>query len=299
MNCPPAPTEPSPEPRLPATSGSGWTAKLELEYAAVVRAGVSVTAPVLRRHHGPLRAQRYHHPDDSGACQQLVIHPPGGIVGGDELDIRVRAHADADVLLTAPGAAKWYRSAGPRAFQRVALKADAGAHLAWLPQPAIVFDGANVDLTTVIDAASSATVFYWDVLALGRPLALPQPRPMVTGSVRTALTVRVDGRPVLDEVGAFVAGDCFTRSALGLSGHPVFGTFLMAGPAASRGLALARAVQVPRSIRAGVTVREGVLVVRALGTCSEMMFQYFSTVWAGLNGLVLGRAVEKPRIWQT
>src|SRR5262245_42061215 len=91
-----------------------WRAELALRYES--RAGRTILAG--RRHDGPLVFQKPLYPEGDAVCHGIVVHPPAGIAGGDEL------HLQADVggghaLLTTPGATKWYRSAGPLATSDV------------------------------------------------------------------------------------------------------------------------------------------------------------------------------------
>ncbi|WP_175573293.1 urease accessory protein UreD, partial [Pseudomonas aeruginosa] len=86
-----------------------WHAQLELAYA---RAG-DATRPVTRRHAGPLRVQKHLYAEGPEVCQHILVHPPGGIAGGDSLAFDVRLGERAWAQLTSPGAAKWYRAACP------------------------------------------------------------------------------------------------------------------------------------------------------------------------------------------
>src|SRR5262245_44590058 len=96
---------------------SGWRAELDLEFAA--RDGKTVLAR--RRHLGPLVVQRPFHPE-GGVCHLYLIHPPGGIVGGDHLSCRIAVAPAAQALLTTPAATKFYRSAGATAVQQQEIR---------------------------------------------------------------------------------------------------------------------------------------------------------------------------------
>ncbi|MBW6232058.1 urease accessory protein UreD, partial [Pseudomonas aeruginosa] len=141
-----------------------WHAQLELAYA---RAG-DATRPVTRRHAGPLRVQKHLYAEGPEVCQHILVHPPGGIAGGDSLAFDVRLGERAWAQLTSPGAAKWYRAACP-SRQTLEIHLEPGATLEWLPQESIVFAGAQAELETRIQLRGDARLFYWDMVALGRP----------------------------------------------------------------------------------------------------------------------------------
>src|SRR5258706_11967801 len=119
-----------------------WHASLELRFEA--RASCSVVAH--SSHHGPLRVQRAFYPEGPTVCHVYVLHPPGGVVPGDQLSFDVGVESGARALITTPAATKVYRSDGRRAVQRTRLSVAPGAALEWLPQETIVFDGPRSDL---------------------------------------------------------------------------------------------------------------------------------------------------------
>src|SRR5690349_2631589 len=141
---------------------SASEASLSLEFAR--QDGKTVLTG--KSHDGPLVVQKPLYPEGGEVCHTIVVHPPGGIAGGDELAIRVKAGKDAAALLTTPGAAKWYRSAGPVARQAISL--ESAGTLEWLPQETIVFDGARAELDFEADLAPGARLIGWDLVCLGR-----------------------------------------------------------------------------------------------------------------------------------
>ena len=62
-------------------------------------------------HEGPLRVQRPFYPANEQAdeCHVYLLHPPGGFVGNDTLEIEGTLAAGTHVLVTTPSAGKFYR----------------------------------------------------------------------------------------------------------------------------------------------------------------------------------------------
>src|SRR5260370_23341635 len=123
---------------------ASWKGELRLEFER--REGRTVLAK--RRHDGPLVVQKPLYPEGGAVCHAILVHPPAGIAGGDELEFSARAAEGAHALLTTPGAGKWYRSGGAWARQRLDVRARDGACIEWRPQETIVDGGALADIRT-------------------------------------------------------------------------------------------------------------------------------------------------------
>jgi urease accessory protein UreH len=81
-------------------------------------------------------------------------------------------------------------SRGGPAYQQLDLQVAAGATLEWLPQETIVFSAAQAELTTSIELEGDARLFYWDVVALGRPASGER---FDLGHFQAHLDIRRDG----------------------------------------------------------------------------------------------------------
>lgn len=267
---------------------ASWKAELSLEYE---RRGAR-TVLAKRRHEGPLAVQKPLYPEGDAVCHTIVVHPPAGIAGGDELDLAVRAARGAHALLTTPGAARWYRSSGPWARQRVAFDVADGAALEWLPQETIVFDGAHAELSMQVELAGSARFIGWEVLCLGRTGSGERFR---RGVFRIATEIRHEGRLLWFERGRLEGGGKVLESLAGLGGRTVCATLLAAGIDVG-----AEAVAACRKVESAVVTRlPGVLVARHLGDSSEEAKRGFAQLWSALRPGLLGRAATEPRIWRT
>lgn len=268
-----------------------WNAELELGYA---RSGDS-TRPVLRRHLGPLRVQKHLYAEGPEVCQHIIVHPPGGIAGGDRLDISARVGPEAWAQLTSPGAAKWYRAAGP-AFQHLNLHVEAGATLEWLPQETIVFSQAKAELDTHIELHGDARLCYWDVVALGRPASGER---FDEGYFQSHLQIRRDGRLLWHERQRIEGGDGLLDSPIGLDGKTVFATLLMTGEIDSELLETCRSLKMPNPVRGDLSQVPGLIVARCLADEALHARAWLIEIWNRLRPALLGREAVVPRIWNT
>jgi urease accessory protein len=273
---------------------SSWKARLALGFSRLE--GKTLLAE--RSHDGPLVVQKPLYPEGAEVCHAIVVHPPGGIAGGDELSLQARLGEGAAVLLTTPGATKWYRSAGPLASQ--SLHFDVRGNLEWLPQEAIVFDGARATQRCDIELAAGAVFAGWDIVCLGRRGSGER---FGRGSYRFATRLRREGRLLWQERGRIDGGGRLLQSAAGLGGRTVFGTLVAAfetldADLVTKLLARCRA-EAPGEGEGAVTRLPGVLLARYLGDSSESARHYFRALWHILRPALAGREARDPRIWAT
>jgi urease accessory protein len=271
----------------PLVTSPGWRAELELGFA---RSG-SKTILARRRHVGPLTVQRPFYPE-GGVCHVYLLHPPGGVVAGDELAFRVAAETGAEALVTTPAAGKFYRSDGPLARQAVTLDVGAGAALEWLPQETIVYAGAQVVSDLRVELKTGARFIGWEILALGRPASGER---FETGAARLDWRIDLDGQPLYLERQQWDAQACAAN--WGLRGRAACGT-LFAWPASERALEAVRAL-IGEDLDRGVTLIDGLLVCRALDPRADWLRQFFLRVWETLRPEIVGRLACPPRIWAT
>jgi urease accessory protein len=260
-----------------------WKAELHLAFEQ--RAGRTVLAG--RRHDGPLVVQKPLYPEGDAVCHAIVVHPPAGIAGGDELELAARAGEGAHALLTTPGAGKWYRSGGPWASQ--ALRFDVDGALEWLPQETIVFEGARARLETEVRLRGAARFLGWEILCLGRTGSGER---FGKGEVQLDTKLYRDDKLLWLERGRIEGGGALLDSPAGLQGRPVCGTLVASG--APFDLAACRAVE-----GVAVTQLPGVLLARYLGDSSEGAKRLFTQLWMVLRPALFGREAQPPRIWRT
>jgi urease accessory protein len=271
---------------------SGWRAQLDLGYRRVGERTVLTT----RVHEGPLVVQKSLYPEGERVCQNVIIHPPGGIVGGDTLTVNVDAGPRTHAQLTTPGATKCYRSDGAFARQRIRLRAAGGAVLEWLPQETIVFNASKIELELSVDLVDDARFLGWDLICLGRTAAGER---FDRGALRQRLTLTRDGMPVFAERAVLHGGAPLLTSPVGLHGNPVFGTFLAAAPAVTQAM-LESCRQVSLIGGEGAVTRlPGVVIARYRGASTAAARHYFIEIWRKLRPALALRFAVPPRIWNT
>ena len=275
---------------LPTGISRHCEARLALGFAN----DAGTTRLIERSHFGPLRIQKALYPEHPSVCHAVIVHPPGGVVGGDELSINVQVGPDAAALIATPGAAKWYRANGYISKQTVQLTVAPSASLEWLPQETIFFNGAQVRLDTAIELAEDATYLGCEILCFGRTASGEQ---FEHGSIRQHTTIKRNGKLIWFEQGSIVGGDPFMQSPLGLAGASVSATLLACGKNLSTTL-LAN-LREALGKHAGVSQMKSILVVRHLGNNSEVARRIMLTAWQHLRPAMLQRDAITPRIWET
>jgi urease accessory protein len=279
----------------------GWAGSLQLDYRSEALRGTPRTV-AHDRHDGPLRVLASLYPEAQGVCHNVLVHPPGGLVGGDQLGIDVALAADAHALITTPGATRYYRSTGAPAAQRLRATLSEGARLEWLPLETIAYSGCIGENLMRFELAPGAEMIGWDVLALGLPAS---DQAFVRGSFTQS--IELPGRWL--ERGRIDAGDTrLLDSPLGWAGHRVLGTLWFAAgvalPAARRDALLdaARAATAGHELQrsAGTTaVHDGVIVQRVLARRVEPAMALLTRVWSQWRETAWQLPACVPRVWRT
>jgi urease accessory protein len=268
---------------------------------------------VLSEHTGPLRLQKALWPEGSRRTDPvhlLMIHPPGGIAGGDGLSVRFDIGNDSHALITTPGAGKWYRGLDQQtidhpACQEIVLTVSENASLEWLPQEVIVHDGAIAQSTLTIELAAGASMIGCEVLVLGRKA---YGESFLSGQFRQRLSLSRAGQLVWSDK-SLIMPDRIAQSSV-LKGYHVNGVFWVSAPAEVLNNVAERDIEAieaecshGRFNGSGVLgiskVSPTLLLVRAVSDDPERLRDAFIHVWRILRPLVLKRAAVLPRIWNT
>lgn len=272
---------------------SGWEARLELRFER--RRARTVLAA--RNHFGPLCVQKSLYPEDEQFCHSIIVHPPGGIAGGDSLAIEVIAAPDTHALLTTPGATRWYRSLGPASRQQVNLAVAENASLEWLPQENIFFDATQAHSGVRVALQQGGVFLGWEIGCFGRVRSGER---FGTGRVRQTVEVTRLGTRLFGDYGEYQGGSAIFDSPLGLAGHTVSAMMLAIGkPASDQVLASARASAAQHGENCAVTRLPDAFIARYLGDSAEDARRFFVALWSLLRPAFLDRKCCIPRIWNT
>jgi urease accessory protein len=276
-----------------------WHARLNLDYRAEPATGGT---RLDFRHDGPLRVLKSLFPEGPEVCHTVLVHPPGGIVGGDTLTVEMALASGAHALVTTPGATRFYRSGGARAAQTINARIADGARLEWLPLETLVHSGAHADNRMRFELAPGAEMFGWDCVALGLPAA---DAPFVAGDYRHDIAVGPRwlerGRTSASDL-ALLDGPC------GWAGHRALGTLWFAAGTALTDARRDALLDMAREIvgahalapTAGATAPQpDVVTLRVLAPRVEPLADLLTQVWRAWRSLAWAREACVPRVWRT
>lgn len=259
------------------------------------------------RHTGPLRVLQRLYPEGDQVCHHVLVHPPGGLVGGDVLDIDMRLQSGSHALITTPGATRFYKSSGAQATQSLLARVEAGARLEWLPLETLAYRNCMATNRMRFALAPGAEMMGWDVLALGLPAAGEAFNDPAFPQGRFTQEIELPG--VWLERGTVSATDHrLLDSPLGWAGKRVMATmwFACGSPMGrerrERLLEEARAIQAdsPLAAQAGSTSpHEELLILRVLAERVEPAMQLLAQVWAQWRQSAWQMQACPPRVWRT
>lgn len=285
---------------MASDEASRWHAALTLRFEAA-RGATHITE---RAHCGPLRLLKPLYPEGDRNCHAVIVHPPGGIVAGDALVAKVLVSPAAHAVITTPGAQKWYRSTSSGASALTTLCVGSNALLEWMPQEAIVFDGAVAQQDLSIHLSATARFFGWEMVCFGRRA---RDERFNRGSFSQDITLYRDEALLWKESARWVGSDPLFNSPLGWGGHTVSATAWLAvghnevSESASDG-ALLSAIREALGVHAASGASNpapGFFVIKAIGEDAESVRELLIRVWSRIRLDVFGLEPQRPRIWNT
>jgi len=260
------------------------------------------TTTLRHDHAGPLRVLKSLYPEGASICHNILIHPPSGLVGGDELDIQIQLQSGAHALITTPGAARFFASQSLPALQKTHAQVGSKAKLEWLPMESLAYNDCKGVNQTIFELAPESDLMAWDILSLGLPHAQ---LPFEKGRFLQHFEIK----DLWLDKGAIQADDQrLMTSPLGLNGKSCLATMVLAsGSSFSKAkkelaLALAREItgQAPKHTKMGVSApHERLIVVRSLSDQVEPCMQIFQKIRSSWRNQIWDTASDTPRIWHT
>ncbi len=278
---------------LSLQSQASWKATLNLSFAE----RNNKTILTSKKHSGPLMVQKPFYPESNGCCHIYLIHPPGGIVGGDSLSLNAQLNNNSHALITTPAATKFYRSTGIQASQNQTITLKTNAILEWLPQETVYFNDTNANSTTRININSSNRFFAWEIQCLGLPA---QKEYFISGQCRQKLEVWRDNKPILLEINRLIGGDELFDANWGLQGYKSVGTFVTTDRDTIINLEAINNVTLQfNDLSSSYTSFNGLFIVRAMSAYAEKIKDFFAALWKILRPQILQLESSTPRIWYT
>ncbi len=289
--------------------GSNWEANLELSFQQRAR-GCRLTEC---RHHGPLYVQKPFYPEGPDLAHVYLLHPPGGLVSGDRLQISMQLEKGTRVLVTTPGAGRIYRARADKRLQQQinTIELHEGGSIEWLPQETIVYPGASGRMDTRVSLGKNSQFSGWEITCLGLPAS---GLVFNTGELQQRLMISREGKPLLIE--NLLINDESRKlytAVVGMQSCPVTGIFVAGSFLNEVGngkvneemqtaiLAELRGAIAQKDLSglAGVTAINGFIVARYLGSCSEEARSLFIKFWTIMRPMLIQRPACIPRIWST
>ena len=268
-----------------------WKAKLSLGFSYKN----NKTVLSHRQHYGPLVVQRPFYPE-SAVCHVYLIHPPGGVVGGDKLQIEVNLKASTHVLFTTPSAGKFYRSGLLKGSQIQTLYVAEKSLLEWFPQETIFFNGCRSELETEIHLSDDAMFCGWEINCLGRPAADEK---YLSGKITQKLKLFRDNKPLFLERNEIEGSSEILASPCGFNQRSVFGTMLATNIDKELCEELQNCWHEKNEKLLSLTLIGDVLVCRYLGDSAEQAKKFFSDIWSSVRMKQKNLKTCAPRIWST
>lgn len=267
---------------------SEWKARLALQASSADGRTI-----LHAQHEGPLRLLKTLYPEGEGIAHAVLVHPPGGLVGGDRLRVELDVQPGAHLLATTPAATRFYRCLpGLQAEQSVSAQVAAGARLEWLPQETLAYPGCAA--RNRVHIALQGQLLASELLGLGLPAA---DQAFSEGELLLNLEIEglwIDRGWLRAQDRALLDGPC------GLGGRRVLGSLLLA-QASPFEAALAEALlDEARQLGAAATLLHGrLLLVRVLAERIEPAQHLLRRVRARWRERAWQLPPCEPRVWAT
>ncbi len=271
-------------------------AKLSLKFAEID----GTTRLVERNHFGPLLVQKPFYPEGRKVCHVVIIHPPGGVVGGDQLEISAQIGASANAQITTPGATKWYKANRHTSQQKIRINVNKGGSLEWVPQETIFYNHANVEIDHQVTLEDDAIYVGCEILCFGRTAS---GETFNSGQIKQRTSIRRNDKLIWLEQIRLLGESSAMSGSLALSGKTICASLILTGkiiPQPLIDLAREEAEKITNGVgQVGISQLKSIVVARYLGDSSEVARHVMLCIWGLFRPEILGRAGMVPRMWNT
>ena len=286
---------------------SQWLASLALQLSHS-RYGTQLTKT---KRCGPLTIQKAFYPEGRDCAHLYLLHPPAGIVSGDELRINIDVQQNAHALITTPGANRFYRArtdlsiGDPKQTQITKISLGADAKCEHFPLETLVYNQANGVNNVEVRVHDSSVYCGWDITCLGLPSSNEE---FTAGRFTQLNTLYCDDILIYHDKVTIEPQRDIQHHAAGLAGNPVFGTFLAYAPISK--VSHEQRTQLIEQLRAvveenaasslvSITDIRQLLVMRYLGQQAHQCKSLFIELWKLIRPLYAEKQGVQPRIWFT
>ncbi|WP_105050966.1 urease accessory protein UreD [Psychrosphaera saromensis] len=286
---------------------NAWLASLSLEFSLTPN-GSQLTRT---KRNGPLSVQKAFYPEGRDCAHIYLLHPPAGIVSGDELHIDIQVNEQAHCLVTTPGANRFYRAredltiGDSKQVQHCGISVKQAAKCENFPLETIVYEGADGFNTVDVYVDSDSSYLGWDITCLGLPSS---GQLFKHGSYTQLNRVYCEDRLIYHDRISIKPDNQIHQHIAGLNNHSVFATFMAY---AAKGqitdadnkmlIEQLRDCMIAADAQHKVSVSQirQLLIIRYLGDSAEECKALFIILWQTIRPLYLNKAANVPRVWHT
>mgnify|MGYP000412740288 CR=1 FL=1 len=250
-----------------------------------------------KKHFGPLVLQRPYY-QEINRPSVLVIHPPGGVVGGDVLEVDILMKPGSRGLVSTPAATKFYRSNDRLAKQTQKISMSTDCELEWLPQETLFFNQSISEnkLTFNLQEKNNRLI-AWDIVGLGRPA---RNEGFNDATLFQSLELFIANELVFIDRLQIENNSSLINSASGLNGNMLSATALFYKNDSEAMKKLASLLQnIDWSASVGITNINDLVVLRVLTQDLDQIKSILYQAWEVARPVVMNVPAMKPRIWNT
>lgn len=289
------------------TNKSEWLASLELDLVSGPF-GTQITKTVRQ---GPLSVQKAFYPEGKACAHIYLLHPPAGIVSGDDLSVFINLDEQAHGLITTPGANRFYRAREDQTIGDTKQVLNTHMNLAdhakceHFPLETIVYESADAENNVTIQLQESSVYCGWDITCLGLPSAAQL---FEQGKFTQVSRILCADKLIYHDRISISPDSGFQDHPAGLNKLPVFGTFLAyISDQTVNSLDLSLLIQalrqkvddINRQESVSITHVRNVLIMRYLGCHAEECKDVFIALWQIIRPVYMEKQAIAPRIWHT